>query len=89
MQNSTEKLNAFVDHMQIHGWLSGKNRFELLKDDWRIVFDTSSWIEVSTKQAARVFDGPVPDKHLVQWTENLIRHLCESSDELSKALAKS
>ena len=88
MQNSTGKLNAFVEHMRSHGWVTGKSQFELLKGDWKIVFDTSSWIEVSTKQAARIFDVPVPDKYLVQWTENLIRHLCESSDALSNERIK-
>ena len=89
MENSAGKLNDFVEHMKSQGWLIGKNQYELLKDDWKIFFDTSSWIEVSTKQASRIFDVPVPEKHLVKWTENLILHLCESSDKLSRDIPKS
>ncbi len=55
------------------------------KGDWVIVFDTSSWTEVGTINTPRVLDVPVPGTHLMQWTESLISHLCETTDALNKS----
>ncbi|MHA3916504.1 hypothetical protein [Halovulum sp. GXIMD14793] len=83
MRNAVEDMYAFIDHMKSRGWVNGKHQYELLKGDWIILFDTSSWIEVGTRTEPRVFDVPVPAKNLMQWTENLISHLCKTSDALN------
>lgn len=84
MTNIVGNMYAFIEYMKGRGWVDGKHPFELQKGDWIIVFDTSSWIEVGTITTPRVFDVPVPDTRLMQWTENLISHLCEINDTLNR-----
>lgn len=69
-----------VRKLKSNGWaLSGS--WSLKKGDWEICFDTSSWIEVSTKNTPRVFDVHVPGEYETDWTVNLIEHLCSMDDE--------
>ena len=86
MRNALDDQSAFIEHMKKQGWIEGHTRYELLKGTWVVVFDTSSWIEVGAGKSARVFDVPVPEKHLFGWTEKLIAHLCETHDALATSL---
>ena len=82
MKNTVTDLYEFIEYMKNRSWVVGNHQYELVKDDWIIVFDTSSWIEIGMQGDPRIFDVPIPDKRLQKWTENLITHLCETSDAL-------
>ncbi|TQV74232.1 hypothetical protein FKG94_16635 [Exilibacterium tricleocarpae] len=73
---------SFEDALKENGWSEKKSKFSFAKGNWNLVFDTSSWIEVGTGTTPRVFDVPVPEKRLYQWTINLIEHLCKTDDAL-------
>ena len=75
----------FDDYLEQKGWT------EYTKGDWKIHFDTSSWMIVETKGNPRVFDVHVPGDYESGWTVNLIEHLCKMEDErhrLREALEK-
>ena len=57
--------------------------WELEKGEWRVVFDTSSWMEIGSTKTPRIFDVPVPETRLVTWTVNLIEHLCRCDDVIN------
>ena len=73
----------FEDALTQAGW-SKIQPLTYRKGSWECVFDTSSWIMVCTSDNQRIFDVPVPEPHLVQWTLNLIDHLCETNDRLTE-----
>jgi|GEM_PF-3024232 len=69
------------------GWTETKTQaWSFEKGDWRVVYDTSSWLEVGTLQTPRIFDVPVPREGLETWTVNLIEHLCRSNDDVTQKL---
>jgi hypothetical protein len=74
----------FDEALEAKGWTANYT-----KGGWSIVFDTSSWMIVSTESNPRVFDIHVPGEYESRWTVNLIEHLCRMEDErgrLRKAL---
>ncbi len=73
---------AFADTLKYHGWIDSGDSVEFRKGSWRLVFDTSSWMEVSTANNPRVFDVPMPTERLESWTLNLVEHLCVSDDQI-------
>ena len=73
-------LEKFVRLLKERGWQQ-LAPFEYGQGEWTIVFDTSSWMEVATKNNPRVFDVPVPEDSRGAWTINLIEHLCRCADE--------
>jgi hypothetical protein len=64
------------------GWSEEQALTRYRKGSWECVFDTSHWIEVGTTDNRRIFDVPVPEPQLVQWTVNLIEHLCKTDDRV-------
>jgi hypothetical protein len=82
---------VFTDDLKQKGWTEIAKLWEYAKGDWRIQFDTSSWMIVATKSNPRVFDVHVPGDYESRWTVNLIEHLCSMEDErhrLREALEK-
>jgi hypothetical protein len=72
--------HALVRQLRAKGWTETA-RWEYTKGDWKVLFDTSSWMIVSTK-----FNRIAPDVHVSgdyesAWTANLIEHLCRMEDE--------
>jgi hypothetical protein len=74
---------SFIEVLKENGWSENGNKWCYIKGTWNLVFDTSSWIEVGTKNNPRVFDVAVPEQRLEKWTLNLIEHLCKTDDEIS------
>jgi hypothetical protein len=72
---------TFEDVLKNAGWNEYKPH-EYHKGYWRIVFDTSSWMEVGRVRSPRIFDVPIPETGMEQWTLNLINHLCKTDDDL-------
>jgi len=64
------------------GWKLSSRPWTLEKGSWEIVFDTSSWLELSTPHTPRLFDIPVPKNGLETWTAKLIEHLFLCDDKL-------
>ena len=73
-------LEKFVRLLKERGWQE-LAPFEYGQGEWTIVFDTSSWTEVATKNNPRVFDVPVPEDSRGARTINLIEHLCGYADD--------
>jgi hypothetical protein len=72
----------FIDKLlKGKGWTEIAPMGEYAKGSWRILFDTSSWMIVSTTSNPRVFDVHVPGDYESSWTVNLIEHLCNMEDE--------
>lgn len=78
----TSMDTSFGEALKASGWLVVTPFVEFKKGRWRIVFDTSNWMEVGTDTNPRVFDVPLPEKHLITWTLNLIDHLLSTDDAL-------
>jgi len=84
------EYEALVRRLKVRGWTETA-MWEYAKGDWRVLFDTSSWMIVSTKNNPIVFDIHVPGDYESAWTANLIEHLCRMEDErqrLRDALAR-
>ncbi|MGY8770967.1 MAG: hypothetical protein ACKVH8_21360 [Pirellulales bacterium] len=75
------QLSYFLDELVTRGWSESDTPYVLVKGSWRVVIDTSSWVEVQTSQNERVFDVCVPDENRSEWTINLIEYLCSLDDE--------
>lgn len=71
----------FEDLLKESGWSEFKPAC-FRKNNWILVFDTSSWIEVGSDNNPRIFDVPVPVAGKEQWTLKLIEHLCRTDEEL-------
>ncbi len=71
----------FADDLKQKGWIKAAELRDYEKGDWRISFDSSSWMMVETKNNPRVFDVHVPGDYESGWTVNLIEHLCKMEDE--------
>jgi len=71
----------FADDLKKKGWTEITKMGEYKKENWHILFDTSSWMIVETKSNPSVFDVYVPEDYVSRWTVNLIEHLCEMEDE--------
>ncbi len=56
-----------------HGWVWVKGR-------WKVVFDTSSWLEIYSG-SYRVYEVPVLQERHADWTLQLIGHLLTLHDE--------
>ena len=65
----------FGEALKAAGWTEVIPDAEFTRGDQRLVFDTSSWIEVGTVTNPRIFDVPVPHPDRAGWTINLIDHL--------------
>ena len=75
---------SFIEYLKKHGWSENETPFTFSKGSWNLAFDTSSWIEVGTKNTPRVFDVAVPTIEIhYKWTSNLIEHLCKTDDALT------
>ena len=74
------EYEALVRRLKARGWTE-MAMWEYAKGDWRVLFDTSSWMIVSTKNNPIVFDVHVPGDYESAWTANLIEHLCRMEDE--------
>jgi hypothetical protein len=77
--------SSFGVALRAAGWSEITSNVVYEKGAWRIVFDTSSWMEVGTLHTPRIFDVPVPEPRLESWTLNLIEHLCAKDDQLRQA----
>jgi len=71
----------FVDELKKAGWKDTFRAMEFQKGEWKVLFDTSSWMIVENKSNPRVFDVHVPNEYESRWTLNLIEHLCRMEDE--------
>ncbi len=71
----------FDQLLKDNGW-SENGPWQFKKGDWRLVFDTSFWIEVGTIRNQRIFDIPVPECGKEAWTLKLIEHLCATDDQI-------
>ena len=81
----------FPEYLSQKGWTELARLWTYEKGDWKIQFDTSSWMIVETKNNPYVFDVHVPGEYESGWTVNLIEHLCKLEDErhrLREALEK-
>jgi hypothetical protein len=74
---------SFIGFLKDNGWKEISS-IQFKKNNWNIIFDTSSWIEVGTKNTHRIFDVPIPTKDQEHWTLNLIEHLCKTDDMLNE-----
>jgi len=74
---------SFIGALKGDGWLEVQDAICYEKGNWVLTFDTSSWIEVGTKNNPRIFDVPVPEGNRERWTLNLIEHLCKTDDKLN------
>ncbi len=72
----------FSNLLKENGWKEKVTDLKYTKGDWILIYDTSAWIEVGTKQTPRIFDVPVPEPEKELWTLNIIVHLCETDDKL-------
>jgi hypothetical protein len=82
-------MSTFTDGLKARGWTDNRPDSDYAKGGWAILFDTSSWMIVSTESNPRAFDVHVPGEDESGWTVNLIEHLCRMEDErlrLRKAL---
>ncbi len=80
----------FADDLKAKGWVENGGNADYTKGGWEILFDTSSWMTLSTESNPNVFDVHVPTAYESRWTANLIEHLCRMEDErarLRQALA--
>lgn len=75
---------SFINALRDAGWVEVKESINYRKGSWQLTFDTSSWIEVGTERTPRIFDVPIPEPHLFQWSLNLIEHLCKTDDRLTQ-----
>jgi hypothetical protein len=77
----------FLDALAQHGWTNISTwQHQYAKGDWKILFDTSSWLIVEAKGNPRVPDVEVTreadtDEAVATWTVRLIEHLCALEDE--------
>lgn len=69
-----------VRKLKAKGWTE-TGLWEYAKGEWKVLFDTSSWMILSTGNNERVFDVHVPTTYEAAWTVNLIEHLCRMEDE--------
>ncbi len=70
----------FIRLLKKAGWTQIES-WEYAKGNWRVLFDTSSWMIVSTGSNPRTSDVHVPGGSEAGWTVNLIEHLCKIEDE--------
>lgn len=75
---------SFVSTLENAGWVAQQESVQYRKGNWVITFDTSNWIEVGTTANPRIFDVPVPEQRLEQWSVNLIEYLCKTDDQVQK-----
>ena len=73
---------SFTDFLENNGWKEKQSSVEYIKGNWVVIFDTGSWMEIGTIKNPRVFDVPVPDESKMQWTLNLIEHLCKTDEKI-------
>lgn len=81
---SNDALPIFINALEADGWIKVAP-YQYEKNLWRIRFDTSRWMELSTDLTPRIFDVPVPSitpLNDTQWTINLINHLFTMQDRL-------
>lgn len=70
-----------ADALRDKGWTVLTQKGPFVKGDWKVDYDTSHWMIVSSKTNPRVFDIPEPIESEAAWTANLIEHLCQMEDE--------
>lgn len=75
---------SFTDALIKDGWVEEVKGVIYTKSGRKIIFDTSSWMEIGTERTEKVFDVPVPSKELEAWSLNLINHLCETDERLNR-----
>jgi len=80
-------IEAFAAQLVSNGWNEVRKHIEYTKGTRILIFDTSSWVEVGTQANPRIFDVPVPAEHHLQWTLNLIEHLCNQDDAIRGDIA--
>jgi hypothetical protein len=71
----------FADELEQNGWTVMSDSWGYEKGEWKLYYDTSSWMILETKTNPRVFDIHVPGEYESHWTVNLIEHLCRMEDE--------
>lgn len=74
----------FTEALKKKGWTEVQESVRYTKNDWEIVFDTSSWMEIGTKSNSRIADIFVPDSNDYEATIEKIEALCESEDDIHK-----
>ena len=80
-------LARFIHELRLRGWVE-EEPYYFRKGHWEIRFDTSSWMELGTKDTPRIFDVPVPETNPIDrthWTLNLITHLFDVNDKLERS----
>ncbi|SFJ34683.1 hypothetical protein [Jannaschia pohangensis] len=76
--------DAFADRLRAVGYVDDGSAWVLRRGTRRIVFDTSSWMELEIVGVGRIFDVPVPEPSIgADWTLNLIEHLFATSERLA------
>ncbi|QDU11862.1 hypothetical protein V202x_52870 [Gimesia aquarii] len=72
----------FTKYLTANGWTETTKSVHYTKIHWQIIFDTSSWIEVGTKNNTRIFDMPVPKSNDYESVLSHIEQVCEADDQL-------
>ena len=81
-ENLTDNLTQFTEALVKAGWKQTGGFFsDLIKGEWRIWFDTTSWCNIDTKHYPSINEIHVPNKYELAWTIQLIEHLCNLEDE--------
>jgi hypothetical protein len=70
--------------LEAAGWREVVPYVEFRKNQRKIIFDTSSWMELSNDTNSRIFDVPVPEPGREGWTLNLIEHLFAAEEAITK-----
>ena len=65
----------FGEVLEAAGWKAVVPFVEFQKNRRRIIFDTSTWMELSNDTNPRIFDVPVPERGHERATLNLIERL--------------
>ena len=71
----------FTETLKERGWKEEQEAVRYTKNDWVIVFDTNSWMEIGTKRNSRLADIAVPKRRNYKMAVDEIEKLCDSDDK--------
>jgi len=77
-----DEIAAFKAQLSGSGWVEAGSSWEWVKGQWRVVFDTSSWLELYVG-TSRSHDVPIPSRsELAAWTVNHIEYVLDLEQQL-------